>query len=555
MPLWPSLPLHQLHPDYVSGPVVIGLTKPWNSRCVNVNNRPEKKTEKETSKKKLTMVKIKLTTMNLCGADPTSTVAPAPPFEFNDGSPFAMTINRSVASCIKQPESSQAQTPFVFDSQHLHPLMSRPVIGLFQRNDGLKSLHDVFNEHRIYHLLVADRDEQPRGIGGRHGLPSMTTNGVCCAFEINSCFMELLTRAHSTYVGLMQKKEKELRPLLQSLGIDWSEKARVCEALATAQVLFATAQLQMVCNGGVSMEDLRQEYSRRIKPNPQGLEKLLAILFDKIQQSDGVCINEVSEGMIGYLEEHLPKSYRLYCQAGLEGQDTVFIYNTQRLQPSDGSPGHFPHPLLFLDTMATVKTLEEIRKQKKLKDVPRKANFLLEFDILHQPGIVQRHLGNAEGNVPTGDKIWIVPVHLSSNGDHVPIIPTVYDVMRRHKPSNVKDIIFIGDFNNTAKTHDQFLQDTEYFGIPFTPPLHGGPEGRGIPSSIKMRDICTQFSKHVKPVSKTCDGILCESIVDKWEVFSNTVVASSETDVTSFSFLPTPDYISDHFGVSVTITV
>jgi hypothetical protein len=108
----------------------------------------------------------------------------------------------------------------------------------------------------------------------------------------------------------------------------------------------------------------------------------------------------------------------------------------------------------------------------------------------------------------------------------------------------------MGDFNNTRATHQRFTDDVDTLGLCFAPPLTGGLDGNGFPSSIKNRGLTVQKSKAAKPVKKTCDGVLCESIIDKWSVFSTEVVASSDTEATSFTCLPTREYISDHYGVT-----
>lgn len=492
------------------------------------------------------------TTMNLCGVDPGSISAPTPPFEFDDGSPYMSKVLKIVDHCLHRPESNEAMAPFIFDAEHLHPLMSRAVVQLFQAEDGDSKLHDIMTSPLVSALLLADRFEQPMGVGGCNGLPEIKTNGVMCAFDMNSVFVELLGRARSKYAELASKKKKELIPVLQSIGCDTNNTEAIYEALATAQTLYSAVQIQMLTNGGIGIDEIRTEYNERIKPNPKGVEQLLAILRAKIQEKDIVCINECTEAMVEYIQEFTDSTpdRRLFHQP-LEGQDTVLVFNSSTLQLSDDSP---PPLDLFRQTMTAVKQVEELQTKRRLKDVPTKANFLLEFIMLQEPGIMQRHLCGAETKIRAG-KIWVSAVHLSSNGDHVGLVPTTYDILRRHKPADVKDVFIMGDFNNTRATHQRFAGDVDTLGLCFAPPLTGGLDGNGFPSSIKNRGLTIQKSKAAKPVKKTCDGVLCESIIDKWSIFGTEVVASSDTEATSFTCLPTRDYISDHYGVTVAVTV
>lgn len=482
--------------------------------------------------------KIVVSTLNLCGLDPHNTSNSVPPFEFNDGSFFMQRMHSTIHSCIHQADSIVAGMPFILDAQNLHPLMSRPVIRLFKKtNDDTCSLHEVLTSPMIAKFLIADRFVQPIGIGGCNGLPQMTTTGVQSAFELNRIFVEVLQRARRTYSQFGQQKTNQLFTSLREIGCVTENLEHIFEALATAQTLYQAAQTQMVCcHGGISQKELQDEYTKRINPtNRKGTEKLLKVIQAKILDSDVLCLNEVHERMIIYLEENLPTTARcVYCQPVLEGQDTILIYNTDKLAlSSKNTPSN-----LFIDTMGCVKRLEEIQTGKRLKDISTKANFLLEFELLHAPGF----------------QVWIVPVHLSSNGDHVPLIPSCYDLMRRHTPKSVLDILLVGDFNNTSKTHQRFSTDLEYMGIVFTPPLTS-QDGRGVPTTIKQREVTVQTKKAAIDVRKTCDGVLSDSPIDYWEVYGNHVVASSTCKSTSFSTLPTQDFVSDHYGVTAIVYV
>ena len=500
-------------------------------------------------------MKLKYTTMNLCGVDPGSVSAPAPPFEFDDGSPFMKKVLRIVDNCLHRPETGVAMAPFIFDAEHLHPLMSRAVVRLFKaEEDGYSKLHDIMTSPLVSGLLLADRFEQPIGIGSCNGLPEVGVNGVMCAFEISSVFVELLGRARSKYAELESKKKKELTPILLSIGCDTTNPEAIYEALATAQTLYSACQIQMLCNGGIGIDEIRTEYNERIKPNPKGVQTLLSILRAKIQENDIVCFNECTEGMVEYIQEFTERTQdRLLFHQPLEGQDTVLVFNSSTLQLSDETP---PPLDLFRQTMTAVKQVEELQTKRRLKDIPTKANFLLEFIMLQEPGIMQRHLCGAEPTPQTrAGKIWVSAVHLSSNGDHVGLVPTTYDILRRHKPADVSDVFIMGDFNNTRATHQRFAGDVDTLGLCFAPPLTGGPDGNGFFSSIKNRGLTVQYLKAAKPVKKTCDGVLCESLIDEWSVFGTEVVASSDTEATKFTCLPTRDYISDHYGVTVAATI
>jgi hypothetical protein len=215
-------------------------------------------------------MQLTYTTMNLCGVDPGSISAPTPPFEFDDGSPFMQQVLRIVDNCLHRPESDEAMAPFIFDAEHLHPLMSRAVVQLFQAEDGgCIKLFDIMNSTIITGLLLVDRFEQPIGVGGCNGLPEIKTNGVMCAFDMNSVFVELLGRARSKYAELASKKKKELIPVLQSIGCDTNNPEAIYEALATAQTLYSAGQIQMLTNGGIGIDEIRTEYARENQTKPQ----------------------------------------------------------------------------------------------------------------------------------------------------------------------------------------------------------------------------------------------------------------------------------------------
>jgi hypothetical protein len=439
---------------------------------------------------------------------------------------------------------------FLPDPEELDEHMVPSVVELFSG----KSLRHVLMDTDTVSMLLADRFKQPIGIGGDVGLPR-TPDGMQQKDDINFVFHDLLKRSQERYAELYDSKRHEIAETLTKLGFD-IETITVDEfsrVLATGQTLYQAAQLQVVTSE-IPMVEIRKEFEHRRVPNAKGHAIFMEKMLEKMTTSDMFCLNEVSCDMLGYIHNNLPPN-RGIVEDGFETLGTVLVYDNTKFE-LDRSPTAPPRDL-FRKTMGIMADLHKVATGKKSKLPSAKANDMLSFHVLEPSGIMARHLQGVEvDSVATGKQFWVCPLHLPSNGDGIPLLGRTCELIGKHIPSNVVEVMYLGDFNTVKKHHDQLADTTSSLNMAISPPLRHADGTRGPATTYKQRVITAMPGKATVVVSKTCDSIMTtKGVHTAWQVFGQHTIASSSGQASGATMLPNPDWVSDHLGVDAMVEI
>lgn len=477
--------------------------------------------------------------MNACGTGPHPACGGGSYFEFHDGTPFMDRMTKVVRACYRDPNSPIAQTMFFLpDPEELDEHMVPSVVELFSG----KSLRHVLMDTDVVNMLLADRFKQPIGIGGDVGLPR-TPDGMQQKDDINFVFHDLLKRSQERYAELYDSKRHEIAETLTKLGFD-IETITVDEfsrVLATGQTLYQAAQLQVVTYE-IPMEEIRKEFEHRRVPNAKGHAIFMEKMLEKMTTSEMFCLNEVSCDMLGYIHNNLPPN-RGIVEDGFETLGTVLLYDNTKFELNQLPTA--PPRDLFRKTMETMAGLHKVATGKKLKAPSTKANDMLSFHVLNPSGMA------------TGKQVWVCPLHLPSNGDGIPPLGRTCDAIAQHIPSNVVEVMYLGDFNTVKKHHDRLADTTSSLNMTISPPLRNADGTRGPATTYKQRVITAMPSKAAKVVSKTCDGIMTTfGEHTYWGVFGRHTTASSSGQASGATMMmPNTDWASDHLGVDAMVEI